>query len=69
MKALVGWLSDPYVHILVVALVLVRLAMMGAADDASTASMEVVHSASCAGTHPPTESCPLPLPRSLEMAR
>ena len=69
MKALVGWLSDPYVHILVVALVLVRLAMMGAADDTSDPNAEPVHTITCAGTHPPTESCPSPSIRGLESAQ
>jgi hypothetical protein len=60
MKAIVNWLFDPYVHILVIALVAVRLATMGASDDARDAgspSIELSHSAYCAQLHAASECC------------
>jgi hypothetical protein len=52
MKAVVGWLCDPYIHLLVVGLVLVRLAMGAGGDRPTDATGQPpVRCAACRGFH------------------
>jgi hypothetical protein len=59
MKAVLGWLKDPYIHIFVVGLVLVRLAMgTGGDESADPAADRAITCAVCQSPHPAGKSCP-----------
>lgn len=59
MKAILGWLCDPYVHIVAVGLILIRLAMGFGGDASATASSdEQPRCSSCLRFHNGTDCNP-----------
>lgn len=57
MKAVVGWLCDPYVHMLVVGLVLVRLAIGAGGDEASEGIGTAARCHTCLHIHANDAAC------------
>jgi hypothetical protein len=71
MKAVLSWVSDPYVHMIVVALILVRLAMGagGGEEQVDKSSGEQVRCRLCDDGHEPGISCPRYATRTTDLAR
>jgi len=57
MKAVVGWLCDPYVHMLVVGLVLLLLAMGGGGDEAGEGRGATGRCHTCLHIHASDAAC------------
>lgn len=58
MKTVRGWLSDPYVHVFAVALVLIRLATASGTDDARADSGPLLKACrACSRTHYSDAAC------------
>jgi hypothetical protein len=57
MKAILGWFCDPYVHMLLVGLVLVRLAMGTGGDEPIASRDRMVRCQSCQSVHRIGKAC------------
>ncbi len=58
MKAVLGWLSDPYLHIIAVGLVLVRLAMGAGGGETSDPYDGLTPCVVCHASHQASKPCP-----------
>jgi hypothetical protein len=57
MKAILGWFCDPYVHMLLVGLVLVRMAMGAGGDEPVSSRDRMVRCQSCQSVHKLSKAC------------
>jgi hypothetical protein len=58
MKSVVNWLCDPYLHLILVGLVLVRFAMSFGLDESQQAADAWGRCAACSSFHEPDLHCP-----------
>lgn len=61
MRSLIGWVSDPYVHIAIICVVLLRLAMAAGGDDLAGSPPLVGSCPACFRIHQPGTACVPPV--------
>ena len=58
MKRILGWLSDPYLHVIVIGLLLLRVAAMSGADSTKTVqAAEQIRCDVCHSSHDDSHPC------------